>query len=385
MGAVLVADWGEFHAWAREAGYSESELNRHDSRCVEVQQEFIASGGAPVVAAHAARGERSEPRAAGAAAPRAVTRGESPDGAEQAQVAKVDWLNCTFSQPSMSVEGFVSFLGRLFGRPTSGEAGRGLFGFQTGVKLRVYLGGTMVDVGALAYGGESQRGRWMLQLTGKGCGLLSDWAGMREFLEGLDAKITRLDLAVDFLDGAYTVDDAVRMHGEGGFTSSGRPPSTAVAGDWLDGVRGRTLYVGKATNGKMLRVYEKGIQMGEPESPWVRFEVQLGNRDREIPFDALTERDAFFAGCYPALAEMIDRAAQAIPTTRTSGEVTLAHLLYHAKRCYGKLFDVLSKLGGATDTSLVEEVRVIGIPRRLNPAGVVAGVEWPDVQAKARR
>ena len=106
-----------------------------------------------VLAAHAARGERSEPRAPWAPAPRAVTRGESPDGAEQAQVAKVDWLNCTFAQPSMSVEGFVSFLGRLFGRPTSGEAGRGLFGFQTGVKLRVYLGGTMVDVGALAYGG----------------------------------------------------------------------------------------------------------------------------------------------------------------------------------------------------------------------------------------
>lgn len=297
---------------------------------------------------------------------------------------KVDWINCTFPQPAMSVEGFVAFLGALFGRPTTGETGRGLFGFQSGVKLRVYLGGTMVDVGALAYGGESQRGRWMLQLTGKGCGLLSDWEGLREFLEGLDAKITRLDLAADFLDGEYSVDDAVRMHEEGGFTSAGRPPSTSVSGDWLDGVRGRTLYVGKATNGKMLRVYEKGIQMGDLESPWVRFEVQLGNRDREIPFDALTERDAFFAGCYPALAEMVDSAAQAIPTSQTSGTVSLAHLLHHARRCYGKLFDVLSKLKGTTDTALIEEVRIIGIPRRLNPASVVSGLEWSQLQTKRR-
>ena len=322
-------------------------------------------------AAPRAGGDRS-----GAAAPRAVTRGESTEGAKG---AKVDWINATFPVPSLSVDGVVALLGKFFGRPLTGATGRGLFGFQTGVKLRAYVGGTMADVGSLAYGGESQRGRCMLQITGNGCGLVKDWRGLREFLESLDARITRLDLAVDFLEGQYSVDDAVRMHEEGGFTSAGRPPSTAVAGDWLDRVRGRTLYIGKATNGKMLRVYEKGRQLGDLASAWVRYEVQLGAKDREIPFDAMTRCDEYFAGCYPALADMIEEAAEAIPTTRTQAKVSLAHLLQHLKRSYGKVIDVVSKLTGATVTELVEEVRVIGIPRRLNPSGVVAGLSWSEV------
>jgi phage replication initiation protein len=300
-------------------------------------------------------------------------------------LVKVDWLNATFAQPAMSVEGFIAFLAKLFGRPTTGEAGRGLFGFQTGVKLRCYLGGAMVDVGSIAYGGESQRGRWMFQLTGKGCGLLQDWEAAREFLEGLDARLTRVDLAADFLNGEHTVDEAVKMHAEGGFTNGGRPPSTEVAGDWLEGVRGRTLYIGKGTNGKMLRVYEKGRQLGDLDSMWTRFEVQLGNRDRDIPMDVLTDRDAFFGGCYPALASLVADAAQRIPTTRTESKTTLGHLLYHARRSYGKLFDVLAKTVGADHTDLVEEIRIVGIPRRVNPSGLVAGLEWAQVKAQVRK
>ncbi len=37
-----------------------------------------------------------------------------------------------------------------------------------------------------------------------------------------------------------------------------------------------------ASSAKMLRVYEKGIQLGDLGSPWVRYEVQLGSRDRVV-------------------------------------------------------------------------------------------------------
>lgn len=332
--------------------------------------------------ADAQRAAAEPPPQGGSPSPRAVTRGESR---KAASATKVDWLNATFDRPDMTVEGFVAFLGKLFGRPTSGQEGRGLIGFQTGVKLRCYLSGEMVDVGHVAYGGEAQRGRWLLQLTGRGCGLVQDWPSMRQLLEDLSARITRLDLALDFLEGQYTVDDAVRMHSEGQFNGRGRPPSTHVAGDWLDKVRGRTLYVGKAANGKTLRVYEKGKQLGDLTSDWVRYEVQLGNRDREIPLEALTERDAFFAGCYPALASMLDEAAQTIDTKQTEGHTTLGFLLTHLKRSYGKLLHTLGAFTGATHTDLIEEVRVIGTPRRLNPSGVVAGLEWAEVQAQHRK
>ena len=318
-------------------------------------------------------------------APRAVTRGESPQTNVGAPKAKVDWLNATFDEPAMSVEGLVAFLGCCFGnRPTTAKLDGGLFGFTERWKLSVYLGGVMAEVGAIAKGGEAQRGRWMLQLTGKGCGLVEDWDSIRELLEGFGAKITRVDLAVDFLDGAHTVDDAVDMVDSGEFTSNGRRPSTSVAGDWLDQVHGRTLYVGKAANGKMLRVYEKGKQLGDLSSDWVRFEVQLGNRDRVIPFETLTDCDRFFAGAYPALASLVEAAAEAIPTTQTETLTNLGHLLYHLRRCYGKALHHATVTAGATNTDLVESMTVIGLPRRLKPSGVVAGVEWADVHAQVR-
>ena len=241
-------------------------------------------------------------------------------------------------------------------------------------------------MGFIAKGGESQAGRWMLQLTGSGCGLVDDWEELAALLFDLDAKLTRLDLAVDFLDGEWTVDDAVGVYAAGGFTSAGRAPSHSLAGDWLGGDAGRTLYVGKSKNGKMLRVYEKGKQLGEPSSEWVRFEVQLGSRDRVIPLDALTEPDRFFAGAYPALADLLeDVAATPIETIGKSGVVSLGHLVYHMKRCYGKVIDVVSTAVGATDAELVEEVRVIGIPRRLQPSSLAAGLTWAQLLAQLRK
>lgn len=334
----------------------------------------------------AGAGERSEhgPAAAGAASPRAVTRGESPEAAHQPQAAKVDWLNATFRAPAMSPEAFVALLGRMLGRPVSAIAGHGMLGFETTYKLTAHHGSERSAIGCIALGGESQMGRWLLQLTGSGCGFVHDWLGMAALLDDLDARVTRLDLAVDFLDGQHTVDDAVAVYQMGGFTGAGRPPSTSLAGDWLGGELGRTLYVGKSRNGKMLRVYEKGRQLGAPESEWVRYEVQFGNKDRVIPTAALIERDAFFAGAYPALADMLQDGAKSIATDQVAGEVSLAHLLHHLKRSFGKVLATAERHFGATPADLVQELRVIGLPKRVNPSSVGAGVTWEGVCSRLR-
>jgi len=332
-----------------------------------------------------ADGKRSAAARQARSAPRAVTRGESTAPQKVDGRAKVDWLNCTFDSPPMSLPGLIAFIGTCMGgRPIASELDGGLFGFTERHKLKVYLGGVLVEVGAIARGGEAQRGRWMLQLTGKGCGMVTDWGSLRELLEGLGAKITRIDLAVDFLYGEHTVDEAVSMVQADQFTSCGRRPSTSVAGDWLDGVHGRTLYVGKAANGKMLRVYEKGKQLGDLESNWVRFEVQFGNRDRVIPYEAMTDCDGFFAGAYPALAGLIEAAAESIPTTQTETVTNLGHLLYHLKRCYGKAIHQAQEIASASDTDLIEEFRVIGVPKRVKPSGVVAGLDWSELQDQIR-
>jgi phage replication initiation protein len=208
---------------------------------------------------------------------------------------------------------------------------------------------------------------------------------MQALLEDLGAKLTRVDLALDFLEGEYTVDDAVRMYADGGFTGAGRPPSSSLAGDWLGGVAGRTLYVGKATNGKLLRVYEKGKQLGNADSAWTRYEVQLGARDRVIPLDVLTRPDSYFAGCYPVLAQLVEAAAEKIKTSQTQGHVTLGHLLYHLKRCYGKVLGVIRDVCGVDSSELVEEVRLVGVPRRLQPSSLDAGLQWSQVLDQSKR
>lgn len=314
--------------------------------------------------------------------PRAVTRGEETSP----QMAKVDWLNLSFPAPSLSVGGLIAVLGRMLGRQVSAVEGGGLMGFEQASKLYAHHGATKSAIGFLAYGGESQNGRWLLSMTGTGCGFVRDWEGIVDLGESLGARITRLDLAVDFVEGQHTVDEAVGWYGFGGFDFEGRMrPSSRIDGDWLNGVGGRTLYVGKAKNGKMLRVYEKGKQLGDAQSEWVRFEVQLGSRDRVIPWDAITRPDAFFAGCYPALAEIVKAEAEYVPTMQAQARVTLGHLLHHLKRSYGKLVDVLRDVVGVANADLIEEVRVIGLPARVDPSSAAAGVEWADVLAQMKR
>lgn len=312
--------------------------------------------------------------------PRPVTRGESQHGVQLVQRANVDWLNATFEPGELTPQALIAHLSHIMRRPVTGQStGRGLFGFAEQIELVAHVGARKQHMGALALGGESQRGRWMLQITGAGCALITDWNGIREMLDSLGATVTRLDLAVDFLDGQYTVDDAEGMYRDGGFTSRGRPPSISHAGDWLHN-RARTLYVGNAKNGKLLRAYEKGHQLGDMSSRWTRFEVQFGSRDRTIPTDALVERDRYFAGAYPVLAELIDEAdAQRIQTHQTEGEVTLGHLLTHLRRTYGKAIDTMAATEGFEIASLVEHVRVSGIPRRVKASSIAAAPTWDRV------
>jgi phage replication initiation protein len=318
--------------------------------------------------------------------PRPVTRGESKPNAKPTQSAKVDWLNATFIGPDRFTPlTFIKLLSRMFRRPIRGIEGRGMFGFDQSIKMIAAVGSTEFAIGSLASGGEYQKGRWMLQLTGTGCSVVRSWTRLSGLLKALDARITRLDLCVDYLDGQYSVDDAVTMYEGGEFTSSGRTPSSSVAGDWLECKSGRTLYIGKAVNGKMLRVYEKGMQLGDPDSPWTRFEVQLGNRDRIIPFEAMTRRDEFLAGCYPALEKMLGVASEPIRTTQTEGRTTLGHLMFHLKRSYGKLIHTVSDSIAVDAADLIEHLVVHGAPRRCNLTSVASGLTWEQLLFQFRK
>lgn len=243
-------------------------------------------------------------------------------------------------------------------------AKRGIAGFTNSAELVIPREGEAVVVGKLAWGGESQRGRVYLSLSGALCGRVEDWAPVAMVLTLCSARITRVDLAHDDFEGWFTVDDAVVFYETGKFVSRRRKPSCSLQGDWM-GVsgKGRTFYVGNRSHGKLLRVYEKGKQLGDPSSPWVRWEVQLQNRDRCIPYEVLLRPAEYLAGTFPAL-DFVCEKREVIKTQRKIVQASLEHLVTWLSRSYGKTINAL-RLQGFDPEDIMAQVIRPGLPTRL--------------------
>lgn len=294
----------------------------------------------------------------------------------------IDWCSATFVFDPASLPVFMAELSRVLGLQLCIRDKRSRPGFKEGVVIEGLVELRLAPVAVLAWGGESQKGRALLELSGACCACVCDWRSMRDFVESLpEARLTRVDVAVDLHDGQFTVDDCRAWYEAGEFAFKQRKaPTSSFAGDWIGLNEGRTFYVGKAKNGKALRCYEKGKQLGDAASSWVRFEVQFGNRDRELPFDVLTDPERFFVGAYPALQRLLDVAGDRIATLSKTSEVSIAHLLKHTRLAYGKVIDMMVRDGAVDPCELVEALRIAEQPRRVAIPGA-----FPGVQRAAKR
>jgi len=180
------------------------------------------------------------------------------------------------------------------------------------------------------------------------------------------ARITRWDGAVDDYLGVHSVDYAVELYKAGMFSSGGNKPKCRESGSWLepDG-SGRTLYIGKRENGKMLRVYEKGMQLGAKWHPWVRWELELHNVDRYIPWDVLLEPGKYVAGSYPKALDWIQDEMQRIRTIQKTIEIGYDYLTHYASVAYGKHLNVMLEVEGSPEKVFAKLARE-GIPRRID-------------------
>jgi len=327
-----------------------------------------------------ADGKRSAAaRQARSASPSAVTLGETPRPASGG--AKVDWLTFTWKpEPDEHVPATVLDLLRSLGLHVEAEDGRGHFGYANGARLFVRLeDGQHHQVALLDWGGERMRGRARLDLSGSGCSRIRDWQTMQDWIGSQwESTITRVDLAVDCLNGEYTVDDARQWLEAGEFTAgTGAPPRHSTPGDWLSEspYYGRTLEIGRRENGKMLRAYEKGLQLAPGSGDkWTRFEVEIRNKDRDIPIDVLTRCDEYFVGAYVCLQRLLPVAGERIATHQKEGELTLAQLVTYCREAYGKLFGAVRVHVDADD--LINLISRPGVPKRLEKAslaGLTAG------------
>lgn len=322
------------------------------------------------------------------AAPSAVTLGETSPAIGG---AKIDWLTFTWA-PDRSEADEIADYDRFFllsvleflraqGLPVHAEATTGHYGFEKGARLFVLLDdGKRHQVALLDWGGERMRHRARLDISGTGCSRIRSWRGVQDFLQAqIDPVITRVDLAVDCLNGEFTVDDARAWLEAGEFTvGEGRPPRHSTPGDWLspESFYGRTLEIGRRENGKMLRAYEKGLQLAPGSGDkWTRFEVELRRKDRDIPLDVLTRCDEYFVGAYVCLQRLLPASGERIATHQKEGELSLARLLHFCREAYGKLISVTRAHVDVGD-ELLDLISRPGIPRRLEKAslgGFIAG------------
>lgn len=292
-------------------------------------------------------------------------------GGESLPHAKVDWLTLTWLPESDEwVPGLVrDFLAKQIG-PVVGVEVPGMFGYEQGIKWFVQLDdGQQHHIARVDWGGNHHKRRARLDLSGSACSNVKDWHGVSSWIsQQFDYTLTRVDLAVDCLNGEFDVEDARDWYLSGEFHAGGRRPRHSLIGDWLDPHHGRTMLIGKRGNGKMLRTYEKGRQLGDSSSPWTRWEVELRNIDRDLPLDVLTRCDEYFTGAYRCLERILDAAAERIPTAQAEGEISLAKLVHHTREAYGRVVHTLRAHLDASE--VLDFIARPGTPKRLEKASL---------------
>lgn len=299
----------------------------------------------------------------GAPSPRQVIRGENHSKEPNPAAAFIDWLNFTFPFRLSSNTGVMEFdkeLQRAFGFGLGANQGRPHRNYEQSWELGN-------NYGIFATGGNSVGGTSFVSLSGEGCSVVTDWLAVYDFLTHHKARITRIDLTHDDYRGRMTLPMLREWYEAGDFhAGKGRPPSGRYIDDFGVGT-GKTLYVGNRKNGKVLRIYEKGKQLGDPANEWVRWELQLGNKDRAIPLLCLIQPARYLAAAYPVTAWISEKQCR-IETARRTAHIGIDVLTEAARNSYGKFIWLCQNVLEMSPQEIVEMLAVEGIPRRLDRA-----------------
>lgn len=271
------------------------------------------------------------------------------------EICGIDWLNVTMSDTSFDdqstlkmtsnglrhnaiVKNISDVLTDILGFGIAKQNAGGLHFYETSYTLEH-------NAGVVALGG--QNGSVLIQINGTGCDF-AKYGWRKELhaflvLQAINPKITRLDLAHDDLNGEYSnLAWFAREFDKGGFNNGNRKPRIEMRGNWKhpDG-SGRTLYIGSPASPRYCRIYEKGKQLGQPDSKWVRTEIEFKAKGTRIDLDALLHPSNFFALAYPCF-HIFDKKYQyeSMKFERIEREksFTFAHAFSVAQRQFGRHF-----------------------------------------------
>jgi len=212
------------------------------------------------------------------------------------------------------------------------------------------------NYGHFAMGGIKQRDSILIAINGQGC--LAAKAGwelrLYQFLTSSDCiapRITRVDLAHDDFDGSQlSVYDFDRAWEDGGFDRYGNRPEPQNYGSWKNNDpmgKGLTFYAGTKSSSQLFRGYQKGKQLGSPDSPWMRAEVQFSNHDKVIPFEILIDPSSYFVAAYPVLQQYSpNKTGKRTETVKKMAEAGMEHFTKYTKLGYGKFIRIARQIYG---------------------------------------
>ncbi|ASL74989.1 replication initiation protein [Ralstonia pseudosolanacearum] len=329
------------------------------------------------------RAERSEAGRPAGRSPGPVKPGESP---ERKAGAIVDWFKFTFlpdGSISDALEQLRKYFHLVFSVPvTMKPAGKGFRRYEFSYDLLAFINGETMKLGIVACGGEHVGGTILVDWPGQGCTAIGDWQAVYAMVQDLDARITRCDLAMDFCQGEVSIAQMEELYYAGDFNAGGRIPTyrkieSGVAGS--KGCRGTTFEIGRRANGKMLRAYEKGRQLGNQDSEWVRLEIEFGAKDRVIPHEILIKRDQYFAGAYKALEAFMAADPQRVPTDQVKAlelqdETIRERKLKHIQTQFGPTVDYELRCTEEDIAALVVAIRRQGVPAQLHKSALARHV-----------
>lgn len=244
------------------------------------------------------------------------------------------------------------------------ERGQGMFGY--GRSWDLFFNGQSIGVAASG----AKNGGCYVSLTGKGCSLIDFEMLHASILDFPNIRITRSDFAFDDYEGRFSVAVARKMYQNRAFSAGGRYPEYGYfeggclqdkgkkrKGKMLNTL-GATFTVGKRENGKMIRIYEKGKQLGDKSSRWVRWEVELRSANREIPLWVMLRPADYFAAAYPATAFIseyqVDVQPTVVKTKKRTLTITYDRSIESLKRVGGALINVMREARGLTDSEIIE-------------------------------
>lgn len=265
-------------------------------------------------------------------------------------VFSADWLSATLKSEGLTqvidLDWFYRVLYRRFDclhrKEFKVRSANGRNGYEK--SIRFFVSGE--DAGGIFYGGKHQRNTVFFEVKGSLCGLIKPlyWYWIFRVFRMYGARVTRFDLAADFFRGECSVrhlNSAWEESPRAILGGNGKLP----AGKWVDGKeKGSSLTIGGRESNRQICVYEKGKELGDSESPWVRLELRFRAFTAEIVYDALNpERwldylrgsGPYFEPLFPAGGFL--KMKQARPAEfETMLKAVIAGLV-HCSKQYGRL------------------------------------------------